>query len=1062
MTTVTKEFNAKHGVLAGTSSTNHLKFSGSTTGNPVTICAQGYDEDISIYLYPKGNGTVNFPSNVTASVSLTNDNSTDSTFYPTFSATSSGIVVGLTASSSKFSFNPSNGMLCSTLFNGICVGNGAGINSCQVNNLAFGYQTLQSNTTGIYNTAIGAGALSSNTTGSRNDAQGNGALLSNTTGNKNVAIGSGSLRANTYGSNNTAQGYRSLYSNTYGCNNVATGYQSLYSNTTGCGNTAQGYKALTSNTTSNYNAANGYQALYCNTGSRNSAHGASALRCNTTGNFNVAFGNLASYCNTTGSNSVAIGACALYSYNSTGGNIAIGFGAATATTTGEYNVAIGYQTFYTNIDGGCNTAVGTLSLNKNTAGSYNSAIGTYSMYCNTSGTSNTAIGYWSLNQNSIGSCNVALGYQSLRWNTCSSGNTATGSYSMYCNTTGERNVAIGSYSLFSNLTGYNNTATGFRSLYYTTGDNNTANGYGSLYNNTTGISNTAVGAIALYCNTFGNNNTALGNQSLRYNTQGNANTAIGDNSLSNNTTGTYNTAVGVYALCSNTTGTNNVGIGKQSGSSITTGIGNVIIGSNAGSAGLMCCIILSDGAGTNKFNITCSGSVCIPTSVTATNTTSGSLIVAGGVGIGENLHVGGNLTINGTTTTINSTVTTIDDPVFTLGGDTVPVADDNKDRGIEFRYHTGSAAKVGFFGFDDSTGKFTFIPDATNTSEVFSGTKGYIDAYVEWADIQNAPSTASIIITDDTTTNADYYPTFATTTGTVTSLKVDTTELTFNPGTNLFTVPSLKVSNSLYDSTNSAGLNGYVLSVSPTGTVVWAPPAASGWVVKTANYTAVTGNQIIADTSAGSFTITLPATPTAGDTVKVADNSDWSVNNLIIARNGSTIEDEASNLTIDVGALIVDFIYDGATWQVFATYASLGNDNTLTAEDDTTTALLYPVMVSTDGVSTTPKVTKSKFSFNASTGELTATDFNSASDINLKTEVNTLTDSIEILKKINPVSFKWKGSGKQSYGVIAQELEKILPELTEEENKVKSVKYIPLIALLINAIVELNNKIENK
>jgi hypothetical protein len=37
-------------------------------------------------------------------------------------------------------------------------------------------------------------------------------------------------------------------------------------------------------------------------------------------------------------------------------------------------------------------------------------------------------------------------------------------------------------------------------------------------------------------------------------------------------------------------------------------------------------------------------------------------------------------------------------------------------------------AKVGFFGFDDSTGKFTFIPDATNTSEVFSGTKGTIDA----------------------------------------------------------------------------------------------------------------------------------------------------------------------------------------------------------------------------------------------------------------------------------------------------------------------------------------------
>ena len=85
------------------------------------------------------------------------------------------------------------------------------------------------------------------------------------------------------------------------------------------------------------------------------------------------------------------------------------------------------------------------------------------------------------------------------------------------------------------------------------------------------------------------------------------------------------------------------------------------------------------------------------------------------------------LIVNGTTTTVNSTTVTIDDPIFTVGGDSAPGSDDNKDRGIEFRYHDGSSAKLGFFGFDDSTGKFSFIPDATNSSEVFSGTKGTID-----------------------------------------------------------------------------------------------------------------------------------------------------------------------------------------------------------------------------------------------------------------------------------------------------------------------------------------------
>ena len=109
------------------------------------------------------------------------------------------------------------------------------------------------------------------------------------------------------------------------------------------------------------------------------------------------------------------------------------------------------------------------------------------------------------------------------------------------------------------------------------------------------------------------------------------------------------------------------------------------------------------------------------------------------VTIAGSLTVGENFIVTGSTVVVNSTVVTIDDPIFTLGGDTAPTVDDNKDRGIEFRYHNGTSAKVGFFGFDDSTSKFTFIPDATNSSEVFSGTKGTIDANIEWADILSKP-----------------------------------------------------------------------------------------------------------------------------------------------------------------------------------------------------------------------------------------------------------------------------------------------------------------------------------
>ena len=98
-----------------------------------------------------------------------------------------------------------------------------------------------------------------------------------------------------------------------------------------------------------------------------------------------------------------------------------------------------------------------------------------------------------------------------------------------------------------------------------------------------------------------------------------------------------------------------------------------------------------------------------------------NLTLPGNISTGGTLTVGGNLTVNGTTTTVNSTTTTLDDPIMTLGGDTAPGSDDNKDRGVEFRYYSGSA-KVGFMGWDDSEGKFTLMTDATNSSEVFSGT----------------------------------------------------------------------------------------------------------------------------------------------------------------------------------------------------------------------------------------------------------------------------------------------------------------------------------------------------
>lgn len=136
---------------------------------------------------------------------------------------------------------------------------------------------------------------------------------------------------------------------------------------------------------------------------------------------------------------------------------------------------------------------------------------------------------------------------------------------------------------------------------------------------------------------------------------------------------------------------------------------------------------------------------------------TGIVSVGSSMTVDNNLTITGNLTVNGTTTSVNSTVTTLDDPILTLGGDTAPSSDDGKDRGVEFRYYAGGAAKVGFIGWDNSSGKFVVLTDATNSSEVFSGTKAELDATVDWSNIASKPDpvitlagdlTGSVTLTD--------------------------------------------------------------------------------------------------------------------------------------------------------------------------------------------------------------------------------------------------------------------------------------------------------------------------
>jgi hypothetical protein len=95
-----------------------------------------------------------------------------------------------------------------------------------------------------------------------------------------------------------------------------------------------------------------------------------------------------------------------------------------------------------------------------------------------------------------------------------------------------------------------------------------------------------------------------------------------------------------------------------------------------------------------------------------------------------------------------------------------------------------------------------------------------------------------------------------------------------------------------------------------------------------------------------------------------------------------------------------------------------------------------------------------------SNGDITA--FYS-SDQRLKSNVKKIENALEKVEKISGVSFDWnEKSGKtgSDYGVLAQEIEKVLPELVvTRDTGYKAVRYEKLVSLLIEAVKELNKKL---
>jgi len=128
----------------------------------------------------------------------------------------------------------------------------------------------------------------------------------------------------------------------------------------------------------------------------------------------------------------------------------------------------------------------------------------------------------------------------------------------------------------------------------------------------------------------------------------------------------------------------------------------------------------------------------------------------------------------------------------------------------------------------------------------------------------------------------------------------------------------------------------------------------------------------------------------------------------------------------------------------------------------TTNATFYPTFVSSN-TSTTNQAHQvaTAFTFNASNGTLTSTIVTASSDARLKENIITIDDALNKTLALRGVMFNRIGSLSKELGVIAQEVEEIVPELVVTgEDGFKSVAYGNTVGLLIEAIKTLNDKIE--
>jgi hypothetical protein len=617
-------------------------------------------------------------------------------------------------------------------------------------------------------------------------------------------------------------------------------------------------------------------------------------------------------------------------------------------------------------------------------------------------------------QSDDSSDNRSIGIGSLALTNSVTGyaNVATGVNAMQSNTIGNYNTALGYATLFYNIDGSDNIAIGSGALYENlSGNSNIGVGINSLRLNTTGNQNTAIGSFAMYDNTIGSYNLALGENALTNNIDGIVNTALGRATLENNISGSYNVAVGWGSLNDNLV-SENVGVGLFAMSQNTTGINNTALGSYS----LDNCTTGSNNTAVGKRALSGNGD---------DNTSIGYFSMFHNTLGSENVAVGSNALHFNNTGNFNVAIGS-----YSLHENTIGFYNIGIGRHALTNITEGNSnVAVGNGAFSSAT---TGTRNSAFGSSALSSNNGNQNTAIGGFSLNS-------------NTLGEYNTVIGYSAGSLNVTGSRNLFLGFQAGYNELGSNKLYIENSSANANNAliyGEFDNDLLRINGrteiTATTDASGTAGSG-VLEIGNMLRLDGNEIITNTNSILY-------------IQSDNNGD-------VEMDGGTFRLDASTNRIGIGVTAPGtklHIVGGTDASVagggYITTGNLNGQNVVIDENE--------IMARNNGGI-------SNLNLQVEGGNVTVGGaIVHTSDRRLKKNIEDLHYGLKELLVLQPKQYNWKSrklTEYKSFGLIAQEVQKIMPELvleSEDEEKTLSVNYNELIPILLNAIKEQQSEIE--